>query len=633
MRFSRSLYVASLLNLLLPAIAALAQAPAAAPPQPATAPQSNSTAKPEPAATSTVIQTNANLVLVDVVVTDRGYPVHGLDKTLFHILEDGHEQAITSFDEHHPTPPAAGAPSPPVPLPPNTWTNVPTYPETQTVNVLLLDGLNTLLPDQMRVRQQMLDYMATIQPGTPMAIFTLSSRLRMVKGFTTNPAELTRALASRKTTPQTSVILDPDTSKTLDTSIAEMAALGANSDPVTSNADAVANMQQFLADLTALQTDQRVRITLAAMQQLARYLAGIPGRKNVIWFSGSFPIALDPDQSLQDSFEAMRNYAGDVRDTSQLLAAARVAVYPVDARGLMTLPSADASIASASTNLMSRTSNPGRGGTRQSVTANRASISNDDSKFIQQTMAEHASMQLIAEQTGGQEFINTNGFKEAVAKALDDGASYYTIGYVPVTTADNGHFHKIQVRTASGSYKLAYRRGYYADSTNKPSAHAAANNSLVMAAMLPGAPPATQIRFAARVLPATDPRFKNLKMQDSSVGEEASSLKGPLHRYIVDLKVDPHTLSFENAADGARKAAVEFVLVAYDAESRRVNHVDTGFQLSIRPDQYLSIMSSGIPVRMVIDLPQGQFSLRIAVHDLAAGRAGSLEVPLIVASR
>ena len=154
-----------------------------------------------------------------------------------------------------------------------------------------------------------------------------------------------------------------------------------------------------------------------------------------------------------------------------------------------------------------------------------------------------------------------------------------------------------------------------------------------MAAMLPGAPLATQIRFAARVLPATDPRFKDLKMSDSPVGEEASSLKGPLHRYIVDLKIDPHMLRYEDTADGAHKAAVEFVLAAFDNESRRVNHVDTGFQLSIKPDQYLSVMSSGIPVRMVIDLPQGQFALRIAVHDLAAGRAGSLELPLAVAAK
>ena len=196
----RSLFVVSLSTLLLPATNALAQAPGTAPQQAASAPQSTSIAKQEPVPSSTVLHTGADLVLVDVVVTDHGgNPIPGLDKSRFHILEDGHEQAITSFDEHTPSAQTPGAS--PTPLPPNTFTNIPAYPDTQTVNVLLLDGLNTLLPDQMRVRQQMLQYMSNIKPGTPLAIFTLSSRLRMIKGFTTNPAELVKVLASSKAHP------------------------------------------------------------------------------------------------------------------------------------------------------------------------------------------------------------------------------------------------------------------------------------------------------------------------------------------------------------------------------------------------------------------------------------------------
>jgi VWFA-related protein len=493
------------------------------------------------------------------------------------------------------------------------------------LNVLLLDGLNTPLLDQLRVRQQMLHSTASIQPGTPLAIFTLSSRLRMVEGFTSDPAELIKALTSREATPQTSVMLDPDTTADLDANVGNMAVMG-------SNGDAVASMQQFLADMTSYQTDQRVRMTLDAMQQLARYLSAIPGRKNLIWFSGSFPIALDPDETLSSPFDAVRTYADQVRETSDLLAAARVAVYPVDARGLMTIPSTDASKSSASTNLINGISNGGRGGTRKSVIANRPSFSNDDSKFLRDTLAEQATMKQIAELTGGQEYINTNGLREAVAKAVDNGASYYTLGFVPAESGDDGAFHKIQVRIENGGFRLAFRHGYYADPPDKPSAHTPASLSLINAATLPGAPPATQIWFTARVLPAADALFKDVKMPDTPLGENASALKGPLHCYIVDLKIDPHQINLESAPNGAHKASIEFVLVAYDRESRRVNYVDRGFQLSIKPDQYSSVLSSGIPARLAIDLPQGRLTLRIAVHDLAAGQAGSLEVPLSVAA-
>jgi hypothetical protein len=79
-----------------------------------------------------------------------------------------------------------------------------------------------------------------------------------------------------------------------------------------------------------------------ALQQLARYLSAIQGRKNLIWFSGSFPISFDPDPDQPLPFLAVRNYEDELRKTSELLTAARVAVYPVDARGMMTQNTADA---------------------------------------------------------------------------------------------------------------------------------------------------------------------------------------------------------------------------------------------------------------------------------------------------
>jgi hypothetical protein len=75
-------------------------------------------------------------------------------------------------------------------------------------------------------------------------------------------------------------------------------------------------------------------MTLDALKQLSGYLGGIPGRKNLIWFSGSFPVNLDPGLTLNNEFSATRVYAEQVKETSDLLAASRVAAYPIDARGL-----------------------------------------------------------------------------------------------------------------------------------------------------------------------------------------------------------------------------------------------------------------------------------------------------------
>ena len=70
------------------------------------------------------------------------------------------------------------------------------------------------------------------------------------------------------------------------------------------------------------------------MRQLAGYLGGISGRKNVIWFSGAFPLVMFPDASLPDPFANVTGFREEIQKTTDMLTAARVAIYPVDASGL-----------------------------------------------------------------------------------------------------------------------------------------------------------------------------------------------------------------------------------------------------------------------------------------------------------
>ena len=39
---------------------------------------------------------------------------------------------------------------------------------------------------------------------------------------------------------------------------------------------------------------ERGLITFAAIRQIARYLSGMPGRKNLIWSSAAFPSPVPP---------------------------------------------------------------------------------------------------------------------------------------------------------------------------------------------------------------------------------------------------------------------------------------------------------------------------------------------------
>jgi hypothetical protein len=250
---------------------------------------------------------------------------------------------------------------------------------------------------------------------------------------------------------------------------------------------------------------------------------------------------------------------------------------------------------------------------------------------MNQLVAEQTSMRKIAEQTGGQAFINTNGLKEAVASAVENGDSYYTIAYTPTSKKFGGTYHKIIVSLDAQGDQLSYRRGYYADSPEKPATKSLKDTSLFLTSTMHGAPPATQVLLQARVLPASDPLFAGAKLDDDPGGELTASLKGPVHRIIVDLTIDAHTLVFNTTPAGMRQGSFECTLVAYDADGKRLNYVDGMIPVNLKANQYAQILSTGIPLRLAIDLPTGKDFLRIAVHDKNADHVGAFEIPMMVA--
>ena len=150
-----------------------------------TAPTSNSQAL-------ATFQSNVRVVLLDVIVTDsNGTPVTGLTQNDFRVFEDDKPQNIASFKEHTGAPiTTADLP----PMPPNVYTNYPGVKTADSINVLLMDSLNTQMPDQQFVHQQTLKYLKTLPAGARVAIFTLSSRLRMVQEFTSDSSRLLAAL-------------------------------------------------------------------------------------------------------------------------------------------------------------------------------------------------------------------------------------------------------------------------------------------------------------------------------------------------------------------------------------------------------------------------------------------------------
>jgi VWFA-related protein len=619
-----------------PAVTPIVNSTAAQIAQAAAAPAENSssTKEAEPAAASaaspastgntkdalargTVLHVESKLVLVDVVVTDHDRPIRSLSRDRFHILEDGHEQPIASFEEHEPS--ARITVAEPPALPSNTYSNVPAYPETSAVNVLLLDALNTPMGDQERVRRAMIEYLGTIRPGTPLAIFTLSSRLRMAAGFTTDVAQLANVLQRQKAKPHAPAGAGLSGGSSLSTSLTQEASqINATSgDPGT--AWLASQIMDFAADNKTHENDERAMITLNALSQLSQYLAAIPGRKNLIWFSGSFPAGLTPGALNNAPLKDVSDYSAEMRRTDALLTAARVSVYPVDARGVMTAPTADATYIPPPAGMGSASP--------------RFGVQSDNNSFSVQTLQDQGTMDTIATETGGHAYSTGNDLGEALKKIIATDSSYYALSYVPPEekkdTKGSG-FHRIEVKVNGARYQLAYRRGYYADDTRTLDDTARGAASLITEAMELGAPPSTQILFRAGVLQANDPQFMGAVLDDKTAGEKATGFPGGIHRYVVDLSVQTQSLTFAEGAGGARSTQLQCGLAAYNGQGEAMNSLFRTFDVHLTSEEYerLRATKEGIPVRLALDLPAGEVALRIVVYAPGTAKTGSLEIPV-----
>ena len=547
-----------------------------------------------PASASTVRQTT-HLVLVDVVVNDKqGKHVTNLTAADFTVRDRGQQQNIAVFSNEHagesPAEKTAAAPLyPPPPLPPEVFTNRPEYLQVEgPPTILLLDGLNTAVADQQFSNDAMLQYLRTqLKEGQRAAILALNNSLLLLQDFTTDPRLLIAALDKNV----------PKTSEELSTpGIVQFSPIEAQDIP----AKVLSNLDQLNQRYAAESMDARVRITLAALRSIARAVGGIPGRKNLIWVSAAFPFSLLTRSS--NYFDEDRTYGDETRRTAELLAAARVAVYPVDARGL-------------ATGLLTKYGRkpPGLVDTVEQAD-NMHSVEEQLTNNPDIVVGSHDTMQDLAKETGGLAFYNQNDITHAVALSAADGGSYYTLGYYPGSSRWDGKFHRIEVKVAGHGLEARYRSGYFAadvaqtvaaDNPQRRERRAFEELRDAIADPLP----ATQISFWARI-PTVQPAAKA--------------------QVQIQFLIDTASISFDGVETGRPHCSLDFMVAATSPEGKVITADTRTVDAHLQPDHYAQATRHGLPLSMSLSLAPGSYSLRLAVHDSPTGKIGTLIVPLTV---
>ena len=581
---------------------AAAQAPAAA-----------LTAEAAPSAIdqAPVLRTTTRQVVVDVVATKGdGSPVSGLSEADFEVKEDGKAQTVNFFAEHTKSKARADA-APEMPtMPAGARTNVPPAPSGDAVNILLIDTLNTEMQDQASVRRQVMDFLGKLKPGTRMAIFLLGSKLVCLQGITADTTALLAALKDEKNglKSEKSSLFESRSDRAGDQE--DLSTLQMEQ----TSPYAIEALQSALGSAGARNTGARVSMTFQALMYLGHYMSGIPGRKNLIWMSGSFPIAIFPTA---DEMARLKNSSGGaaylerVKRTADLFTVSQIAVYPINAEGLMMDHVGEAD-----------SSGPGMGGGPGHAGSAGDTAMTPYNAGASERASTMDAMEKLATSTGGKAYYNTNDLDAALASAIDAGANYYEIGYSPENAKMDGSYRRIEVKLRHGKGQLAYRRGYNADDNLTPVAKVPVDPlEPLLQAGLPGA---TGILYGVRAERGAGEATPG----DAGAGQNPN-LKGPLTRYTVDFVVRSQDLDLEPQAQGDRSGKFLVGLRAYDEPGNPVNWEAEEETVDIRLDQLERIRKDGIKVQLKIDLPSaGELHLVTAVYDLKSGMAGTLEIPL-----
>jgi len=417
-------------------ISGLAQQPGAPPQQP-------------------VFRSATKLTVVDVTVNDKqGKAIEGLTAADFIVAEDGEPQTISQVAFQRVE--TSAAPLPPIttPPPPRAAGAAPTVQPTITGSapgdvrykdrrliVLYFDLSSMPPPDQMRAYTAARKFLAEqIKPQDLVAVMTFQGgAVRLKSDFSADRPALQEVI-------ETLIYGESRDANDLPDQTTDVGTAFGQDD----------------AEFNILNTDRQ----LSALQTAATMLRSLAEQKSLVYFSSGLRL------------QGVDNQA-QLRATINAATRANVALYPVDARGLVAeAPLGDATQASPR----------GLGvltGTAQNTRMNQFQRSQD-------------TLYSLAKDTGGKALFDNNDLSAGIVLAAQSIGSYYILGYTSTHTAMDGKFHRVKVTLREGlSADLSYRQGYFADKAFAKFTAADKERQLEEALMLEN--PVTDITLAMEV--------------------------------------------------------------------------------------------------------------------------------------
>jgi VWFA-related protein len=521
---------------------------------------------PQTALPTTTIKVATRLVTVQVIAQDKkNQPVPGLTKDDFELLEDDQPQTISVFSvEGSMAASASKLPTPPV-LPPGIFSNHALSPSdvSTSATVILLDVLNTSAPDIATARIGVGKFIEKMQPQDHVALFTMGNELKMVHDFTNDSAVLLQALNDLR--PERIGSGGPQLSTLTGTS---------TDDP-----------QGADLKLATLMNVPRADITLRAFKAIGEHIAGVPGRKTLIWISRGLPLVAKTGPNV-GRMEDVTDMSPKVREASRVLSKYNVALYPMDTRGLNV----------GVNNIDKSMYGPGP------LNGPIGSLSTGaNNKAMQDT---HDMGNLLAQLTGGRTYYDQNDLTYGIRSAIDDSKLVYVLGYYPAQDKWDSQFHTFKVRVKESGVKLTYRSGYLAVPEGLVLSDADSQNDVDKAILAPL--DSTAIGLYARI---------------KHGGADGKSLS-------IDLLVDVNNLTLANE-DNQWKGSLEVVIA--QLTSGKDMPANGGRQhsvaLNLPGDTYTRMKAQGLQLVFPFSPDPLAVEVRVVVRDMTSGALGTVTIP------
>jgi VWFA-related protein len=544
---------------------ALAQQSSSKPPTP---PPAQAQAQPQPGTTPS-FTTTANLVIVDVTVKDKtGGVIENLKQNDFSVFEDGKPQKIAVFELQKLSMEPAPPPEAPtledqkeLPEDPKTTISVPASNAANKVQyhdkrllVLFFDFSNMAIPDQLRAQDASLKFLDKEMTASDMvAILLFTTTVQVKTDFTADRDQLRRVIE--------------------DLPIGDMTDLAAMAD--TGADDSEDTGAAFVADETEFNifnTDRK----LAAIEDAVKKLAKLPEKKVMIYITGGISkTGVDNQAQLEASINAAVK--------------ANVALFPIDARGLMGDPPGGAASSAAS-----------RGSgvyTGSQWNTQRASINGSQETLV-----------TLASDTGGKAFLDSNDLSLGIVQAQQEFRSYYILGYYTTNPTLDGKYRKITVKLNNNTTaRLEARPGYYADKVWGK--FTSADKEMKLQEALSAADPVTEIPLALEI--------------------DYFRISSTAYFVPISVKVPGSLIGLKDWKAGG-ETEFDFIGNVLNERKAQVGYVRDNIKVHLDAASKETLANRSFLYDAGFTLAPGRYRLRFLVRENQSGKMGTFDTRFVV---